>query len=229
MLPPPPRPCHLLTDHGVQPLQNGLAKGDGPRKIRKVLNLMALFRTAFSQQPLSKAGPTRDCFKDFPFCPFVRHICPLGEGSISQFQLFPYAFLSFRASRDASCFICSYLFVPPGKPSWMGDQRSPTQLLRAGVSTPWETILCQFPQETLEFQPPNVGVPAWVPLLCRKQHDIMSHSLEFLGCIISRLPLKVPLSSLKEDIFSSLCVCVCVGRDSWHTNCPLRKSSGLQA
>lgn len=153
-LAPPPRPCHLLTDHGVQPLQNGLAKGDGPRRIRKVLNLMALFRTAFSQQPLSKAGPTRDCFKDFPFCPFVRHICPLGKVSISQFQLFPYAFLSFWASRDASCFICGYLFAPPGKPSWMGDQRSPTQLF----------LMCScinsMGNNYVSVSPGNPGVPA---------------------------------------------------------------------
>ena len=73
--------------------------------------------------------------------------------------------------------------------------------------------------------------PVWVPLLCREQRAIVSHSLEFLGCVVSKLPLKSPLSWLKEDVTASPCVCVCLrGETSWHSNHPLQKcSSKLQA
>ena len=136
----------------------------------------------------------------------------------------------------AARFICCYLFAPPGSfLGWETREAQHSSFYVQQYQLHGKQLCVSFPRKLWKFQPLSVGVPVWVPLLYRRQHYIMSHSLELLDRIISRLHLRVLLSSLKENIISSLCVSVCVcvcvhalvGRDSWHTNCPLHKSSGL--
>ena len=137
----------------------------------------------------------------------------------------------------AARFICCYLFAPPGSfLGWETREAQHSSFYVQQYQLHGKQLCVSFPRKLWKFQPLSVGVPVWVPLLYRRQHYIMSHSLELLDRIISRLHLRVLLSSLKENIISSLCVSVCVcvcvhalvGRDSWHTNCPLHKSSGLK-
>lgn len=94
-------------------------------------------------------------------------IAPLRMVSISQSQMFPYAFLSHRASSDASSFICCQLFAPPGGLlGWEIRGAQQSSFLHAAYHLHGKQLHVNFPSKYWKFQPPGVGASPLQRAVC---------------------------------------------------------------